>query len=108
MRGATQSTHILKINLKLISMQNEQAFIYKTNGEIIPILPKNKEVFTLQELQEIVGGYIELVMLNDGRIMIVNEEGKINGLDYNLLGTLAYAKDVIVGNVLVTPEKYID
>ena len=89
-------------------MQNEQAFIYKTNGEIIPILPKNKKAFTLSELQEIVGGYIELVHLNDGRVMVVNEEGKINGLDYNLQGTLAYRKDIIVGNVLVSPHKFID
>ena len=89
-------------------MQTEQAFIYKTDGEIIPILPKNKKVFSLKELQDIVGGYIEIVYLNDGRIMVVNEEGKINGLDYNLQGTLAYRKDVIVGNVLVTPYKFID
>jgi hypothetical protein len=89
-------------------MQNEQAFIYKTDGEIIPVLPKNKKAFTLTELQKIVGGYIELIYLNDGRVMVINEEGKIDGLEYNLTATLAYGNDVIVGNVLVSPYKFID
>lgn len=38
---------------------------------------------TLKEMQEFVGGYIELVHLRDGRQMIVNEEGRIHNLPLN-------------------------
>ena len=33
--------------------------IYKSNGEIVDIEPKNGKDFQLKELNDIVGGYIE-------------------------------------------------
>ena len=63
--------------------QENQAFIYQANGEIIPIMPKNNKIFTLKELQNIVKGYIEIVYLEDNRLMVVNEEGKLNNFKYN-------------------------
>lgn len=89
---------------------SEQAFIYKTNGEIIPIMPKKSNEFTLEELQQIVDGHIELVYLSDGRIMIINEEGKLNGFEYNAEATKLFDSskgDYIVGNVVVMPSKYL-
>jgi len=88
----------------------EQAFIYKTNGEIIPIMPKQSDEFTLEELQQMVDGHIELVYLSDGRIMIVNEEGKLNGFEYNEQATKLFDSsngDYIVGDVIVMPSKYL-
>lgn len=42
------------------------ARIIKTNGEIIPVEPKNGTDFQLEEMQEIVGGYIQLFyLMND-------------------------------------------
>ena len=38
---------------------------------------------TLKAKQEIVGGYIECIYLNDDVIMVCNEEGKLIGLPYN-------------------------
>lgn len=59
------------------------ATIIKTSGEIIECEPENKKDFSLKELQSIVGGYIELINLKDGKLMIVNEEGLINLLPRN-------------------------
>ena len=88
----------------------QQAFIYQTNGEIIPVLPKNKSFFTLLELQQIVGGYIQCVYLNDGRTIVMNEEGKINNLKFNEQATKLYSNpnDFIVGDVLITPNQFMN
>jgi len=53
---------------------------------------------TLEKFQELVGGYIEILPANDDRtiLMIVNEEGKINGLENNILWM---GNTSIVGNV---------
>jgi hypothetical protein len=89
-------------------MQN-QAFIYSIGGEIIPILPNNNKYFELSELQSIVEGYIEIVYLKDGRLMIINEEGKL-GFTCNQEATKLFDSvngDYISGNVLVTPRNFI-
>lgn len=52
----------------------------------------------LASMQEIVGGYIEAVALNDNLVLICNEEGKIQGLEPNRF----IAGDVIVGTFFVT------
>ena len=38
---------------------------------------------TLESLQRIVGGYIETVTLSSNLVIIVNEEGAINGMPFN-------------------------
>ena len=38
---------------------------------------------TLRALQETVGGYIETVTLDNGLVLICNEEGKIRDMPYN-------------------------
>lgn len=43
----------------------------------------------LPQLQEFVGGYIELVYLNDGSVMVINEEGALEGLPNNVAATKA-------------------
>lgn len=64
--------------------------------------------FSLKELKEIVEGYIEIVYLKDGRLMVVNEEGKLLGLPVNHnASNLVDWRDVIVGNVLVCDSKEI-
>lgn len=67
-------------------------------------LPKDGHIFRLKELQDIVGGYIELVVTRDGRDMYINEEGKLNGLEQNPAATALvelFAGDYIVGTVIV-------
>ena len=80
----------------------------KTSGEVVEVSPKREGmVFSLEELKEFVGGYIECVFLNDHQVLVVNEEGKLIGLPYNHIATETYNiafqpnRDVIVGNVLL-------
>ena len=48
--------------------------------------PREAEINTLKEAQEIVGGYIEAVPFND-QVLVVNEDGKAKGLEYNVRAT---------------------
>ena len=86
--------------------------IYKANGEVIETSPKNGTYYTLEELKEIVGGYIEIVRLNKNEIMVVNEDGKLNNLPYNkkatgLLRLRTNTDDFIVGDALVCDKDRI-
>ncbi len=82
-----------------------------TTGEIQEITPQNGAFFKLYELNEFVGGYIELVYLSDNRLMVVNEEGKIMGLPVNIKATrevvMSGINDVIVGDVLICDDSQI-
>ena len=78
------------------------AEIIYPNGETLPFEMKGKTA-SLRELQDAVGGYIETVPTNDGRIMVVNEEGKLKDLEMNHVATelLTHNADVIVGNAVI-------
>lgn len=59
-------------------------------------MPKVKEIKgELNEMQSIVGGWIEAINITDNILCICNEEGKLMGLDPNFV----FNKDVIVGDV---------
>lgn len=80
--------------------------IYKTDGTITTVEPKNGTDYSLEELKEIVDGHIEVLYLNDEEMMVLNEEGKILGLDLNdnataIISEAGYWDDFIVGDVLV-------
>lgn len=63
------------------------AKIYTTDGQVLIGEPANRKFFELEELQEVVGGYIELVELPDDMLMVVNEEGIPRKLPLNVLAT---------------------
>jgi len=77
------------------------------------VIPKDGKHFSLVELQAFVGGYIQVIQLSDGNLLVLNEEGKITGLPFNERATQLtegaglQVGDVIVGNVLVTPAEFI-
>ena len=83
-----------------------KAKILKTTGEVLEVEPKNKTDFSLEELQEIVGGYIEIVQLGDRKVMVVNEEGVYMKLPINTKATNLY-NSVIVGDVLICKSNQI-
>lgn len=91
---------------------NVMAKIYKMNGEVLNIEPKNGSDFSLEELQGIVRGYIEILPLDDDEIMVLNEEGKCKNLAINTMATYllwdaGYHGDYIVGDVLVCKREEI-
>ena len=72
-----------------------------------------ENVPTLEELQEIVGGYIQMVTSNDGTAdIIMDEEGKLKNKNINVYATRLWQgddirdwKDIIHGDVAVCSGK---
>ena len=88
------------------------AKIIKANGIETETKPKNGTDFKLEELKEIVGGWVELVWLPLGKIMAVNEDGKNMNLPINEKATKIYREafaypDYIVGDVLLCNDEEI-
>lgn len=84
----------------------DMAQIIKSNGETKTVEPKNGTDFKLEELQAIVGGYIQIAYLRDDEIMVMDDEGKLKEKDLNLQASLRYRRDVnpydsVVGDVLI-------
>ena len=83
------------------------AKLIKSTGEITDISPSNGKVFTLEELQKHIGGYIEIVYGNkEGLILIIDEDGKSKDLQENSYATQLYEgviseDDYIVGDVVL-------
>jgi len=87
------------------------ATLFKPDGSQCEVEPKNGTDFKLEELQEFVGGYIEIVHPQDrrrqrGRILVVNEEGKLLGLPVNARASEIYSApfDVIMGPALLCKD----
>lgn len=72
------------------------ATIIYTDGKMKSVTPANGKWFTLEEKQEIVGGNIEILPTREGQNLVINEEGKLCGLDVNLHATLLYAYGLVV------------
>ena len=92
-------------------MATKTSIIYLPCGMKNEVSPGNGKYFTLKELQTVVGGYIECLSLNNDMTMVVNEEGKLEGLPCNGLATEIACNsgffDIIVGPALVCPAKFI-
>lgn len=89
------------------------AVIYKANGERETVFPDNGKDFKLEQLQKIVGGYIDMLGVGGDEIMVFNDEGKLMGLPFNREATEIYQKafqtdDFIVGDVLVCKDNEIE
>jgi Domain of unknown function (DUF3846) len=97
-----------------------QATIYETTGEVHKVMPNNGTDFTLEEMQHIVGGYIEVLELpGTNEIMILNENGKGDDLPKNETATAIFKKayplekypdnndQLIVGTVIVCPSSML-
>lgn len=105
-----------------------KAFKVTTTNEILEIQPQC-ETFRLEEMQKVVGGYIEIVSppgplllkVKDEMIeikhpmFIVNEEGKLNNLPFNRVGSSLYSlawqgqvQDFLVGDIIVCDEGMVE
>jgi hypothetical protein len=84
------------------------AILLKADGGVEEIRPADGRTFVLDELQALVGGFIEVVRARDGRWLVINEDGKRQNLQLNVLASIKYKSagvarpsDVIVGDVLL-------
>ncbi len=86
--------------------ETKSAKIIYTDKEAEDYTPKNGKTFVLTEMQEIIGGYVEPIRLNDGRMIIVDEDGKskdkaVNIPATNIMRRDHYTTDYIVGTAIV-------
>lgn len=93
--------------------ETKSAKIIYTDKEAEDYTPKNGRTFELDELQGIVGGYVEPIRLNDGRMIIVDEEGKsknkaVNIPATNILRRDHYTTDYIVGTAIVCDADMVE
>ena len=75
--------------------------VYKQPCHVPEIIDVANELASLQEL---VGGYIEVVRLTDGFILICNEEGKLWGLEPNIFLISGTNVDEVVGPILIVKD----
>jgi len=89
------------------------AYLFKTGGMILEIEPLNQKDFTLSECYNFLKcELIEVVNLSDGRIMIIDEEGKLKPNEINRRATILYQRDrqtndMIVGDAIVCSSKLL-
>lgn len=91
-----------------------EAKIIHADGTEETVVPANGTDFSLEEAQKIVGGYIEVVNLPDGNILVCNEEGLYMNLEVNEKATIICHEhnaimpgSFIVGDVLYCPTDMI-
>lgn len=84
------------------------ATLIKIDGTRENIQPKNGRCFELKELQKYVGGLVEYVGISEEETMVINEEGKLIGLEINDAANEIAEKnsaiffwDYIVGDVVI-------
>lgn len=89
------------------------AKLYKTDGTIETVSPKNGKNFSLDELQGFVGGLIDIQATDENLLFVFNDEGKLMNLPVNDKATELYQKEVykgdfLVGDVLICNDNEIE
>ncbi len=97
------------------------ATLIKPDGEQLSVTPKN-EIFTLEEMYNLLEcSCVQIIQLHDGRIMWIDENGKLKRHFINPMATFINPKatvllemaggepgDHIVGSALITDLNEID
>ena len=100
------------VDLVLITKKRATRII-RANGQVEIVAPKNGVDFKLDEMQAIVGGYIQVVPLKYNMQIVCDEEGKLKGYPVNRLATDVWedtfgkGTDIIVGDVLICSQTQI-
>ena len=84
--------------------------LYEVGFIVKEVQPKNGEKISLEEAQDVVGGYVELVHLDDNNILLCDEEGLLKHKHINTLATiqangLGWKGSYLVGSVLFLKDK---
>jgi hypothetical protein len=80
------------------------ATFLRTDGTSEIITPANGVNWSLEELQTLVGGYIEVARTKDRKWLVVDEDGKQKNKPPNVAATALFLYgdfDIIVGDALV-------
>ena len=93
--------------------ETKSAKIIYTDKEAEDYTPKNGKTFGKTEMCGIVEGFIDIIRLNDGRVIIVDSQGKalnkaVNIPATNILRRDHYTTDYIVGTAIVCDADMID
>jgi hypothetical protein len=84
------------------------ATLLRADGSAETLQPSNGVHWNLEELQTLVGGYIEVARTTDGKYLVLDEEGKLKRKPLNVAATRIYQhgrRDVIVGDAVVVDTK---
>lgn len=85
--------------------------LVKSSGMMREIAPLNGKHYTLQEITHYIGGYMEIVHVGNGKVLIMDEEGKIKGKLPNRTATgwllTEGINDWIAGDVILIDRKHI-
>lgn len=90
-----------------------KGILIKENGLQANIEPKNGTDFTLEELQSAVGGLIDIIRLSQGKIFVINDEGKIMFGRNNVATIIAkvdraiFPDDYIAGDVILCDSEMV-
>lgn len=99
-----RSASLQSKGLKAIKVASDSIPLWiPVQGRPKEVMPANNTDFKLREVQKLVGGYVEVVYLRDGRIMLVDEEGLLKGAPLNRAASRMAGRP-IVGNVVVMPN----
>lgn len=84
------------------------ATLYKVSGEVITVSPANGYRFTLEELQDYIGGYINIIRYS-GICIVCDEDGYPRQLEVNKAFRLAYPLFVqtLVGPVMACAKEEV-
>jgi hypothetical protein len=77
--------------------------LLRTDGSAERIKPSG-EYWSLEEMQTLVGGYVEVVRTHTGHWLIIDEEGKLKNKQPNVIATMLYqwgGRDCIAGDALL-------
>lgn len=92
---------------------SKSAILIKTDGRMRGVRPANGGDFSLEELQGLVEGYIQIIDIAPDVIMVVNEEGK-GVLEPNPAATVIakaqnaiFPYDYIAGNAVMCPSDMV-
>jgi hypothetical protein len=86
------------------------AVLYEPSGRDRQCRPRDGKKFTLDELQALIGGYVEMVRIPGDvgrRIFFVDEEGRLKRLKPNVRAS-HLAGRLLVGNALLCNPKEVD
>jgi hypothetical protein len=86
------------------------ATIIYPDGREQSFSPQDGETFHVEELKDVIGGYLEVVSLFDGRLMLLDEDGKrkqapLNEVATDMASEVLQPFDYVVGTVVIVSRK---